>query len=61
MITKDYGKAILSCDVCGSTLNEEHETFQTLDEAIAAIEASGWTVQKGKTGIVDVCKECQKE
>jgi len=58
MINKEYGKYVLTCDVCEE---RAEETFNSFVEAVDYRRASGWKVKKEKDGTwVDTCTECLK-
>ena len=58
MISKEYGKYILSCDICSAAAEEEYETFQ---DAVDAKSDKGWKSKKIEGQWVDVCLDCLKK
>lgn len=55
MISKDYGKYALICDICGEGTEEVFDTFQ---EAADARESNGWKSKKLDGHWADVCPDC---
>jgi transcription elongation factor Elf1 len=55
MISKEYGKYTLVCDICGAGTDEEFETFQ---DAVDARGDIGWKSQMFSGEWADVCPEC---
>jgi len=55
MISKEYGKFTLSCDICGSASEKEYDTFQ---DAIDAKKDIGWQSKKIDDQWADVCPDC---
>jgi Fe2+ or Zn2+ uptake regulation protein len=55
MISKEYGKYTLICDMCGATTEEEYETFQ---DAVDAKRDTGWKSKKIDGEWVDLCPGC---
>lgn len=55
MISKEYGKYTLSCDICGATTEEEYETFQ---DAVDAKQDKGWQSRRISGEWADVCTDC---
>jgi beta-glucosidase/6-phospho-beta-glucosidase/beta-galactosidase len=58
MISKEYGKFTLSCDICGATADEEYETFQDAVDARKDIE---WKSIRTSGEWADVCPGCLEE
>ena len=58
MISKDYGKYTLVCDICGAVTDEEFETFQ---DAVDARGDIGWKSQMFSGEWADVCPDCIEE
>ena len=59
MITNEYNKFILVCDICG----EEIDGFDTFDEALGYKDSEGWRSERGqqldlKDGWIDICPIC---
>jgi len=57
MISKEYGKHKLSCDVCGIAVEEEFDTFQ---DALDFARINRWRLQWKKGEWENVCPECRK-
>jgi hypothetical protein len=55
MISKEYGKFTLICDICGAAAEEEYETFQ---DAVDAKKDNGWQSQRINGDRVDICPDC---
>jgi len=55
MISKEYGKCILSCDICGEQTGEEYESFQ---DALDAREDFGWKIKRVEGEWLDICPDC---
>ena len=55
MISKEYGKCILSCDICGERTGEEYESFQ---DALDAREDFGWKIKRVEGEWLDICPDC---
>lgn len=55
MISKEYGKYTLICDICGATTEEEYETFQ---DAVDAKRDIGWKRMRTSGEWADVCPCC---
>lgn len=55
MISKEYGKYILICDICQAVTDEEYETFQ---DAVDAREDIGWKSRKIDDSWADLCPDC---
>lgn len=53
MISKEYGKTILSCDVCGTS-----QTFDTFGAALDYINENNWGKDKIKNEWVNYCDKC---
>ena len=58
MISKDYGKYTLICDIYGAGTDEEFETFQGAVDARGDI---GWKSKKIVDEWADVCPDCIEE
>jgi hypothetical protein len=55
MISKEYGKCILSCDICGAQADEKYESFQ---DALDAREDIGWKSKRVEGEWLDICPDC---
>ena len=55
MISKEYGKYTLICDICRAGTDEEYETFQ---DAVDAREDFGWKSKKIDGDWADLCPDC---
>jgi len=55
MISKEYGKYTLICDICGAGTDDEFDSFQ---DAIDAREDIGWKSKRVKGEWVDICPDC---
>ena len=55
MISKEYGKYTLICDICGSEADQEFDSFQ---DAIDAREDIGWKSKRVDVEWLDVCPDC---
>lgn len=59
MITKEYGKFVLVCDICG----EEVGDFDTFDDALDYSRDEVWKSDRGEQlnledGWIDICPIC---
>jgi len=57
MISKEYKKYTLICDICNGGTDEEFDTFQ---DAVDGRKEIGWKVRKIDGEWQDVCPECQE-
>jgi arabinogalactan endo-1,4-beta-galactosidase len=55
MISKEYGKYTLICDICGAGTDDEFDSFQN---AIDAREDIGWKSKRVDGEWVDICPDC---
>jgi len=55
MISKEYGKYTLICDICEAGTDDEFDSFQ---DAIDAREDIGWKSKRVKGEWVDICPDC---
>ena len=55
MISKEYGKYTLICDICGAETDEEFDSFQ---DAIDAREDIGWKSKRVEGECLDICPDC---
>ena len=55
MISKEYGKFTLSCDICGVAADDDYETLQ---DAVDAKKDTGWQSKKIDGEWVDLCPGC---
>ena len=55
MISKEYGKYTLICDICGTGTDEEFDSFQ---DAIDAREDLGWKSKRVEGEWLDICPDC---
>ena len=55
MISKEYGKYTLICDVCGTGTDEEFDSFQ---DAIDAREDIRWKSKRIDGEWLDICPDC---
>lgn len=55
MISKEYGKYTLICDICGTGTDEEFESFQ---DAIDAREDIRWKSKRIDGEWSDICPDC---
>lgn len=55
MINKEYGKTILSCDIC-----EEQFKFDSFDEAVDYKKDNNWKSKKIKNEWIDMCPSCKR-
>lgn len=58
MISKEYGKYTLICDICGAGTDEEYKTFQV---AVDSREDTGWKSKKIDGDFVDLCPDCSEK
>ena len=54
MIDKQYGKYVLSCDICG----ENVDGFDSFDEAERYTKENGWVISRTDGGWVNICPPC---
>ena len=61
MITKMYGKFILTCDNCEDidNLEQTKELFDTFQDAVEAKKERGWVTFNQDEMWLDVCQDCQ--
>lgn len=57
MISKEYGKYTLVCDICGAGTDEDFDAFQ---DAVDARENMGWKSKRLDGEWADVCPDCTK-
>jgi len=55
MISKEYGKYTLICDICGVVTDQEFDSFQ---DAIDAREDIGWKSKRVDGEWLDICPDC---
>jgi len=55
MISKEYGKYTLICDICGAGMDEDFDSFQ---DAIDVREDIGWKSKRVEGEWVDICPDC---
>ena len=59
MITRDKGRTVLLCDICGEQADEE---FVDLWAALDFKESYGWKSRLNRRGEwEDVCPDCRKD
>lgn len=55
MISKEYGKYTLICDICGAGTDQEFDSFQ---DAIDEREDIGWKSKRVDGEWFDICPDC---
>jgi arabinogalactan endo-1,4-beta-galactosidase len=55
MISKEYGKYTLICDICGAGTDEEFDSFQ---DVIDARDDIGWKSKRVDGEWLDICQDC---
>jgi len=55
MISKEYGKYTLICDICGLGVDEEFDIFQ---DAVDAKKDMGWKSKRTDGEWMDLCPDC---
>ena len=55
MISKEYGKYTLICDICGVGTDEDFDSFQDAIDSRADI---GWKSKRADGEWLDICPDC---